>query len=238
MSKKDDFEAKGRDEEETDDRDDADRDSDSEIESDPAPAPAAKPATTRGKASAKGAAKASAKPTAKPGIPSTSVGMFVALALAAGGAGGWFGHIAQAKAALRSESVAPVGSSGVASGPCGAWQKKICNDGGGERSSACMQARGAAELLTPSTCEAALISAPATLTRLKAARASCDKLVSKLCGDLQPGSKTCDMIKERTPSFPPQRCDEMMNHYDEVLGQLKQIDQAGMQMGGPGMSPH
>jgi hypothetical protein len=47
------------------------------------------------------------------------------------------------------------------------------------------------------------------------------------------------MVKERTPSFPSERCTEMLEHYDEVIGQLKQIEQAqaGMQggPGGPGM---
>jgi hypothetical protein len=43
------------------------------------------------------------------------------------------------------------------------------------------------------------------------------------------------MVKERTPGFPRERCDEMLAHYDEVIGGLKQMDQqqAG-QMGGPG----
>jgi hypothetical protein len=48
------------------------------------------------------------------------------------------------------------------------------------------------------------------------------------------------MVKERTPSFPPTRCDEMLAHYDEVLGGLKQMDQEqGAQMGAapPGAAP-
>jgi hypothetical protein len=60
--------------------------------------------------------------------------------------------------------------------------------------------------------------------------------VSKLCADLSPGSKTCDMVKERTPSFPHERCDQMLQSYDKVIAELKQMDQqqSGMQMGGPG----
>jgi hypothetical protein len=77
---------------------------------------------------------------------------------------------------------------------------------------------------------------PATLAKVKAARASCDSLVSKLCKDLPPGSAACDLVKEKTPSFPAARCGEMLQHYDEVLGSLRQIDQqGGPGMGAPGM---
>jgi hypothetical protein len=230
MSEKDDFEAKKR--ERDGEADDELDEEDDEIESEPKPAPAPKKAAPARAAAAKGKATPGAP---APGVPTSRVGLFILLSLAAGGAAGWFGHIQQAKAAAsRVDTAAPAGSNAAASGPCGAWQDKICS-GSGKESAACAQAHGAAELLTPSTCEAGLQAMPATLARIKAGRASCDKLVSKLCGDLEPGSRTCQMVKERTPQFPPQRCDEMMSHYDEVIGQLKQMDaQGGPQMGGPG----
>jgi hypothetical protein len=165
--------------------------------------------------------------------------MFVVLALAAGGAAGWFGHIQQAKAAhVKADSVATtVSSSGVPSGPCGVWQQKIC-DGSGKASANCEQAKGAVELMMPSTCQAGLETMPATLAKLKAARGSCDSLVSKLCADLPPGSSTCEMVKERTPSFPAKRCDEMLKNYDKVIEELRSIEQqGGMQGGAPRMPP-
>jgi hypothetical protein len=229
MSEKDDFEAKNRERES--DGDDLDEDED-EVES-------ARPAATKkGPAAARPAPATKAAPPAGT-MPSSRAGVLVVVALLAGGAGGWFGHIQQAKAAAaKVDAAAPVGSNAAASGACGAWQNQICN-GSGKESAACMQAHSAAELLTPSTCQAGIDAMPATLSRIKAARASCDKLVAKLCGDLEPGSRTCGMVKERTPQFPPQRCDEMMNHYDEVIAQLKQMDaQGGPQMAPPGHSPH
>ena len=42
------------------------------------------------------------------------------------------------------------------------------------------------------------------------------------------------MVKERTPSFPAQRCSEMLSHYDEVLEQLKMLEQQGGPRMGPG----
>lgn len=217
--------------EDRDDELDEDREEDEEAESDRQPEPVKKAPAKRS------AAQAAPAPAAGGTVPSSRVGVFVLLALAAGGAAGWFGHIQQAKtAATRVDAAAPVGSNAASSGPCGSWQSEICRNSGKE-SAACIQAKTAAELLTPSTCQAGLAAMPATLSRIKAGRASCDKLVSKLCSDLAPGSQTCTMVKDRTPSFPAQRCDEMMKHYDEVIGQLKQMDAQG----GPQMmmqSPH
>ncbi|HYP87025.1 MAG TPA: hypothetical protein VEQ59_02715 [Polyangiaceae bacterium] len=219
MSEKDDVEATER-----DSQPDSDRDSDPPSD----PKPAVKKAPVKRAASAAPAAPSGS-------VPSSRVGLFVVLALAAGGAAGYFGQIQQAKAAAaKADQAAPVGSNAAEKGPCGTWQEKICSSSGKE-SAPCQQAKDAAELLTPSTCTAGLAAMPATLGRLKAARASCDKLVGKLCADLPPGSETCSMVKEKTPSFPSQRCDEMLKHYDEVIAQLKQIDQqGGMHMGGPG----
>jgi hypothetical protein len=154
------------------------------------------------------------------------------LALAVGGAVGWFGHIEQAKAKIRAES-GPA-AAGSASGACGAWEKKICT-GSGEQSAACQQAKGATGLMTTSTCEVALETVPATLAKVKAQRLPCDDLVGKLCKDLPKGSKACDMVKERTPVFPPEKCKELLKNYDQVLAEVRQIDQQPpMPMGMPG----
>jgi hypothetical protein len=221
---------KGRDEAEESDDEDEEEEEEEEEER-----PAAKP--QRRAAAAAAARKpvvAAGKPSAS-GLNPTRIGVLVALAIAAGGAGGWFGHIAQAKAHVQKiDSAAAPAGSGLA-GPCGTFQEKVCA-GSGEQSAACQQAKTAGELLTPSTCEAGLNAIPATLARVKAARASCDTLVKKLCADLPQGSSTCAMVKEKTPSFPPKRCDEMLKRYDDVIGELRSMDQQGGPpgMGGPG----
>ena len=175
-------------------------------------------------------------------LTSSRVALVAVVALAAGGAAGWFGHEAQAKAKLRAESAPAAAGSASAAGPCGAWEKQLCA-GGGAGSAVCQQAKDAVGLLTPSTCEVALASVPATLAKVKAARASCDNLVTKLCKDLPPAAATCKMVTERTQSFPAERCKEMLEHYDEVLAQLRAMEQqqqqGGMPMGAPpGPSPH
>ncbi len=97
-------------------------------------------------------------------------------------------------------------------------------------------------MLSTTACESALTTLPDGLAKIKAARATCDKLVAKLCADLPPGSKTCAMVKERTPSFPAERCDQMMQNYDKVLAEVKQMEQqqaaGGSPMGAPGGGMH
>jgi hypothetical protein len=220
--------------------DQSDRETDAPESSEPEAS--SKPEAAAGKVRPKTRRSAEpAAPAAKPaGVPGSRVGLFLVIALAAGGAAGWFGHVAQAKAAVARADAAPATSSSSgapADGPCGAWEAKICTSSGKE-SAACQQAHGAVELLTPSTCQAALNVVPATLAKVKAARSSCESLVNKLCADLSPGSSTCAMVKERTPSFPPQRCTEMLGHYDEVIGELRQIEQqGGVPQGRPGGGP-
>ncbi len=221
------------------DDDELDEEEDDEEEESPPP-PKAKSKTASASASKSGASRDKATASAaKPTVITTERAVAIGIiALAVGGLGGWFGQIQKTKAALRAEIAAAPAGSGVPAGPCGAWQSKICS-GTGDQSAACQQAKGAAELLVPSTCESALGTVPETLAKVKAGRASCDKLVTKICADLSPGSKTCDMVKQRTPSFPTERCDQMLKSYDKVIGELKQMDQGGggMQMGGPRMPP-
>lgn len=190
----------------------------------------------------------SRKPAAGGGARVVLVG---ALALAAGGVAGWFGHITHVKNRIRAESTPAAAGSGVAAGPCVAWQKQLCASGG-EESALCQQARAASEILVPSTCEAALESVPATLAKVKLDRAPCEQLVNKLCADLPPGSGACTMVKEKTPAFPSARCGEMLKDYDKVLEGVKQIDKqlggkppppqgqprVGMPHAAPGAPPH
>jgi hypothetical protein len=182
-------------------------------------------------------AKRDQKPVsaAAPAKNSSQVIGIALVALLAGGAAGWFAHQQRAKAQIKAESSPAAAGS---SGPCGQWQEKICADTGGQQSAACQQAKAAGELLTPGTCESALAAMPATLEKIKAGRVHCDNLVNKLCADLPKDSSACSMVKERTPSFPSDRCKGMLDQYDQVLAQLKMLDaQGGGMMGRPHGGP-
>jgi hypothetical protein len=164
--------------------------------------------------------------------------LFGVLGLAAGAAVGWFGHIAQAKAKLKTDTTPPPALSGSAgppkAAPCAALEKEICGKLG-DISAACAQAKAAATLLTSGTCELALDTVPMMLEKSKAARAGCDALVARLCKDIGPESGACAMVKERTPGFAPERCVELTQNYEQVLGELKQMEQRGMIPGSPGV---
>ncbi len=223
--------------------DEADEADEADEPEEPAPVPerrAAKSSKSKAEARARRESKERQREKDKraaSGMPTRAIALAAALALVAGAAAGWFGHQLQLKNKLSAESVPAAAGS---SGPCHDWQQKICA-GSGEASATCQEAKGASELLTEATCEAALISVPATLAKAKAARATCDNLVSKLCKDLPEGSQACALVKEKTPSFPPARCKEMLEHYDEVLAQLRMMDQQmppGMGMGQPQGGPH
>jgi hypothetical protein len=153
--------------------------------------------------------------------------LFVAVALAVGMAGGWVLGVSRAGANDFAE--AGPASSGSAGQPiqCQNWSDEICTQIG-EQSAACMQAKGAGELLPASACKAALSDVPAIVERVRAARAVCDTLVSRLCRDLGETSQTCQMVKTKTESFPTDRCQEMIGKYDQVIGQLKMMEQRGM----------
>ncbi|MEO8900404.1 MAG: hypothetical protein ABI488_02225 [Polyangiaceae bacterium] len=219
---------------EDDDRDETEEEE--EEESPPPPkASAAKVSATPSKAAAKSGGKSGPPPPAM--FSSSKLIAVGVVALAAGVAGGWFGQIEKTKAAIKAEVAAAPAGSGAPTGPCGAWESKICKSAG-EQSSACQQAKGALDLLLPSTCEVAIGTMSETLAKLKAGRASCDKLVGKLCADLSPGSKTCDMVKERTPTFPREKCDQMLGQYDKVIAELKQMDSQTMGASQMGGQPH
>jgi hypothetical protein len=165
--------------------------------------------------------------------PGGSMRMIIvaAIALAAGTGAGWFGHEAHAKARLRGDAAGGDGS-------CSSWQQQICSGSGGDEAAACQQAKTATELLTPATCDAALEAVPETLARVKAGRAVCDNLVTKLCADLSKESASCKMVEQRTPSLPSEACKEMLEKYDQVLGQFKMLEaQQQQMMGGPHGAP-
>lgn len=89
---------------------------------------------------------------------------------------------------------------------------------------ACQQAKAGATIMPPGACQAALADMPATMAKVKAARGACDELVTKLCKDIGEDTESCKLVKDKTPSFPPERCSQMMENYDKVLGELQAME--------------
>jgi serine/threonine-protein kinase len=115
---------------------------------------------------------------------------------------------------------------------CDKWKDEICGETSQE-SAACVGAKAAAEFLPTSACQAALADVQGTLDKVKTARGSCDQLETKLCTHLGEDSPGCRIVRAKTPSIPPEGCEEMLGNYDAVLGQLKQMGQSQPGPGGP-----
>ena len=162
--------------------------------------------------------------TAKAGAGPGGQGILLVLtALGVGIAAGWGLRGAGGKAEARA-SAGPAASSEGA-GACDAWSSEVCKRAGAA-SEGCSRAKSAASLLPDAACVAARGEVEATVTRLKKARASCEKLVEKLCADIGDQTKTCAMVREKTPEFPAERCKDMLDHYDEIVAELRSAEQA------------
>jgi protein-disulfide isomerase len=118
---------------------------------------------------------------------------------------------------------------GKKSGPvsktaCADYEKRICKESG-DTSQTCTNVKAVLEILPPEACEQALAKVDFSVKKLGEKRKKCDELVTKLCADIGPETGTCTMVKDKTKEFPPERCDMMMQHYAEVLTDLKRQEE-------------
>jgi protein-disulfide isomerase len=110
-------------------------------------------------------------------------------------------------------------------GPCGGFIKKVCEKSG-ESSQACREVKSVADLLPPAACKAASSQASYAVGKIEEKRKDCEKLVSKLCGELGSETETCKMVQTQTKNFPPERCTTMLGRYADVLAELKKMESA------------
>jgi protein-disulfide isomerase len=104
---------------------------------------------------------------------------------------------------------------------CKDYAARVCKEGG-EESASCTTIKGASELLAPEACEIALTNVDFTIKKLGDQRKKCDELVTKLCTDIGQETASCEMVKTQTKTFAPEKCALMMDHYAEVVADLKQ----------------
>jgi protein-disulfide isomerase len=148
-----------------------------------------------------------------------SLGAAVAVALA----GAAFSSGCKSKASKGTPAATKPGSSKL-SEACQAFVDALCEKIGKE-SPGCQEMGTTAELLSPDTCSAAKRDIKFTVDKLAERRKSCDTLVTKLCGDLGKATDSCKMVETQTKNFPPDRCKMMLEHYPEVLADLKRREE-------------
>jgi protein-disulfide isomerase len=107
---------------------------------------------------------------------------------------------------------------------CEDFSSQICKEAG-ETSSACSGVKSTVELMTPEACAVAVKDIKTSIAKLGEKKKKCDELQTKLCNDIGPTTKTCDMVKTHTKTFPPERCEMMLGRYEEVLADLKKQEE-------------
>ena len=107
---------------------------------------------------------------------------------------------------------------------CEQFAERICKETS-ETSATCTNLKSSLELMTPEACSVALANVSVSIKKLADQRKKCDELSSKLCTDIGPETQTCEMVKNTTKSFPPERCEQMLGRYAEVLAGLKKQEE-------------
>ncbi len=107
---------------------------------------------------------------------------------------------------------------------CEDYTKRMCKEVG-EESPTCASIKSTVELMPPAACAAALADVGTAIKKLGDKRKKCEELVAKLCKDLGPATESCKMVSTQTKTFPPERCESMMQKYPEVLADLQRQEQ-------------
>ncbi|MCP4601117.1 MAG: thioredoxin domain-containing protein [Proteobacteria bacterium] len=111
------------------------------------------------------------------------------------------------------------------SGPCSEYADKLCEIAT-PASPTCQSIKTAADIMPEAACKAGMTDIAFSKTKIEEKRKLCDELMEKLCKDIGPETKTCGMIREQTPKFPPERCAMMMKDYPKVIEDLKRREEA------------
>ncbi|NUN16608.1 MAG: thioredoxin domain-containing protein, partial [Myxococcales bacterium] len=96
----------------------------------------------------------------------------------------------------------------------------------GESSEECSSIKVSAGLMSKKACAVALADLGDLKAKMAEAKKPCADLANKLCADLGETTKTCAMVREKTPSFPVTQCNEMLTKYDTVIADLKKMEAA------------
>ena len=127
-----------------------------------------------------------------------------------------------AKTAGETPDAVAQGGAPTSGDACTNYADAICKEAG-EKTATCTNFRQATGLMPAAACTAGLADMAGAKTKIKALGASCDQLIAKLCGDLGEKTATCELVRTKTKTFPPDRCKEMLGAevYPQVIGELK-----------------
>lgn len=119
----------------------------------------------------------------------------------------------------------PAAASTEASGgaACTQFVTQLCGRAG-DKSQICTSGKNLGKVLPESACQAAMKDFAQVEKQIDDDRKVCSDLTERLCKDIGPDTDSCRMVREQTPQFPREQCQEITSNYDQVLGELKQSE--------------
>ena len=121
----------------------------------------------------------------------------------------------------KTAEAAPVAAAADGEGPCGQFITQLCARTG-EKSQLCASGKSLGKVLPAAACSAAVKDFAQMEKQIEGERKVCADLVERLCKDLGPTTDSCEMVRNETPAFPREQCEELTQNYEQVLGELKQ----------------
>jgi len=117
---------------------------------------------------------------------------------------------------------APVAEAAAsAAGSCDQFVSQLCGRSGGDESALCSSAKELGKVLPASACVAAIKDFSQVERQIDVDRKVCTELMERLCKDLGPDTATCAMVREQTPQFPREHCEQLTAAYEQVLPELQ-----------------
>jgi protein-disulfide isomerase len=104
---------------------------------------------------------------------------------------------------------------------CDQFVTQLCGRAG-EKSQICTSAKNLGKVLPESACQAAVKEFGQVEKQIESERKVCTDLTERLCKDVGPDTDACRMVREQTPQFPKEQCQEISSNYAQVLDELKQ----------------
>jgi len=112
-------------------------------------------------------------------------------------------------------------SAETSGGVCDEFVNQLCARTG-EKSQLCSSGKNLGKVLPASACQAAVKEFAQIEKQIDTERKVCTELAERLCKDIGPDTDSCRMVREQTPQFPREQCQDLASNYDQVLAELKQ----------------
>ena len=119
---------------------------------------------------------------------------------------------------------ANTGTGAAKQSACEQFTSRLCAELGA-RTDACVSLRSVREWFPEKACEVALTDIDGSIARVRGMRGECEQLAQKICGELGDKSAVCEEVKRDLPEVPVGQCRMLLNHYPELIAQLRAREQ-------------